>query len=489
MEPSSLQPETWAELNFGGAQLGDTRRTKRLIHSAAIIAAAPGGSLPQTLQDPGALDGLYYLADTDTATHASVIAPHLLRTRQLMGQHASVVLVIKDWTELDYTTHKTLKRLGTIGNGSHRGYVCLNSLAVDAATREVIGLADQRLITRPQAPKEETRAAKRVRENRFSLCWLDSSDAVGSAPADAPPGQRWVEVCDREADTFEYLCRLFETGRSFVVRSKSDRNAAFEEDGEHRVGKLHAYARGLAGAYCKEVEVQAKPAQAATKKSPAKPAQPARKATVWVSSGVAWLTPPLGARRGQAKLQVGVVRVWEPSPPEGAEALEWILLTDLPEGRALTEAEATEVARWYECRWIVEDFHKGQKTGCATEKMQFETEARLEPMIALLSVVAVLLLQLRGLSRLEATKDKPAKEHVPELLVEVLAQWRHPTNRTRQKEMTVAEFYQALGRLGGHQNRRSDGPPGWIVLWRGWTQLLARVSAVRLARAERCAES
>ncbi len=213
---------------------------------------------------------------------------------------------------------------------------------------------------------------------------------------------------------------------------------------------------------------------------------------MWIASGVAWLTPPRGLRRGQEQLQVGVVRVWEPSPPEGAEALEWILLTDLPEGRALTQPEAEEVGRWYECRWIVEDYHKGQKTGCKIESMQFETEARLEPMIALLSVVAVQLqqlLQLRGLSRLEATKDEPAKAHVPELFVEVLAQWRHPKDRSRREGMTVAEFYQALGRLGGHQNRRSDGPPGWIVLWRGWTQLLARVNAVRLARAESCAES
>ena len=86
MEPSSLQPEVWAELNFGAAQLGDARSTRRLVGSAAIIAAAPGGSLPQMIQDPAALDGLYRLADSGAATHASVIGPHLLRTRELMRQ-------------------------------------------------------------------------------------------------------------------------------------------------------------------------------------------------------------------------------------------------------------------------------------------------------------------------------------------------------------------------------------------------------------------
>jgi len=39
--------------------------------------------------------------------------------------------------------------------------------------------------------------------------------------------------------------------------------------------------------------------------------------------------------------------------------------------------------------------------------------------------------------------------------------------------LTVHEFFLALARLGGHQNRKSDHRPGWLVLWRGWTKLNA----------------
>ena len=47
---------------------------------------------------------------------------------------------------------------------------------------------------------------------------------------------------------------------------------------------------------------------------------------------------------------------------------------------------------------------------------------------------------------------------------------------------TVSAVALAIGRLGGHLNRKSDGPPGWITLWRGWEVLQTLVEGVLLAR-------
>ena len=47
--------------------------------------------------------------------------------------------------------------------------------------------------------------------------------------------------------------------------------------------------------------------------------------------------------------------------------------------------------------------------------------------------------------------------------------------------LTVREFFLLLARLGGHQNRKKDHPPGWLVLWRGW-QALQLMVAGALAR-------
>jgi hypothetical protein len=54
---------------------------------------------------------------------------------------------------------------------------------------------------------------------------------------------------------------------------------------------------------------------------------------------------------------------------------------------------------------------------------------------------------------------------VAALWVELLSVWRHYQVRL---DLTVAENFQALARLGGYQNRRDDGPRDWLVLWRSW---------------------
>ena len=164
--------------------------------------------------------------------------------------------------------------------------------------------------------------------------------------------------------------------------------------------------------------------------------------------------------------------VREIDPPADVDPLEWILLTDLS-AEDLEEADRT--VRWYARRPIIEELHKGMKTGCGVETLQFTTEAALQPAIALLSVVAVFLLSLRDAGRDPERANRPAIQFVPGWYVEVLSAWRHGESRM---DWTVREFYLALGRLGGHQNRKGDGPPGWLVLWRGWDTLHAMLAGV-----------
>ena len=59
----------------------------------------------------------------------------------------------------------------------------------------------------------------------------------------------------------------------------------------------------------------------------------------------------------------------------------------------------------------------------------------------------------------------------------MLSGWRFKERRDR----TVNEFLLALGRLGGPLNRKSDGAPGWLVLWRGWQKLHLMVEGARAA--------
>jgi hypothetical protein len=178
------------------------------------------------------------------------------------------------------------------------------------------------------------------------------------------------------------------------------------------------------------------------------------------------------------------VQVSEVSPPLGEKAIDWTLLTNEP---VRTFQDAWRVTGWYEGRWIVEEYHKAKKTGCQIEDLQFTTTARLEPAIALLSVVATTLLTLREASRRDDAKTRRASTLLASDYVEVLSIWRHGNIR---RDWTVHEFFFALARLGGHQNRKSDRHPGWLVLWRGWTKLQAMLDGYDAAnRTKKCGKT
>lgn len=179
----------------------------------------------------------------------------------------------------------------------------------------------------------------------------------------------------------------------------------------------------------------------------------------------------------------------EPAAPvvflnAGQERLEWFLITNEP---VVCFADAYRVVDWYECRWIVEEYHKGKKTGCQIESPQFTSEARLQPAIALLSIVALTLLSMRDASRRQDAKLRPATELIDADYVAVLSAWRHGEVR---EDWSIHDFYYAMARLGGHQNRRGDHPPGWQTIWKGWTDVQAMVTGVDAMKSiERCGKT
>jgi hypothetical protein len=479
-----LSPDSCYDLSpfgvdhFGAAQLGDRRRTRSLIDQGNRLAKHPRGSLPDKHKDPKALRRLYDLMNTQDVTHAAVLAPHVRHTAELILQQRGVVLVPHDTTELDFSGLLSLRDdLGQIGNGHGFGYLCHNSLAI-LPGKQVLGLLGQHLHVRADVPKDETPAQRREREDRESLLWLEGASAAQRALQQAcrrqglaglPEGLLVIDVCDRGGDTFEFLDFEDLHRRQYVVRSSQNRIIFLGHDDEPGgKGKtkalLHDHLRTLPGVDRREITVHGRNGQ------------PDRKATVTVAWAAVRLPAPHQQRGHFRKsiLAVWALRVWEENPPAGVEAVEWFLLTNVAVGGV---ADAWERVDWYTARWQVEEYHKAQKTGCDIEAPQFTTVAALRPMIALLSVVAVSLLDLRARSRDPELQEAPAATVVPAEEVEVLSGWRYGQRRP----LTVREYFLALARLGGHQNRKQDRPPGWLVLWRGWQSLQLMVSGARAA--------
>ncbi len=210
-----------------------------------------------------------------------------------------------------------------------------------------------------------------------------------------------------------------------------------------------------------------------------------KQAEFLVRGGPVLVCPPHAkhGHHGDQPLPLYVVEVTEVDPPAGEKAIEWTLLSNEP---VRTFEDARRVSGWYERRWIVEELQKAKKTGCQIEDMQFTTVARLEPAIALLSVVAVTLLNLRDASRRPDARARRATTLLPMEYVEVLSIWRY---RKKRNDLTVHEFFFALARLGGHQNRKRDHRPGWLVLWRGWTKLQAMLDGYDAANQTKCGKT
>jgi hypothetical protein len=462
--PATLEREpalSFAREHFGGADLGHVKRNACLLRVAEKICRHPGGTLPHKLANPADYKAMDGLMNRPEVTHASVLAPHLRRTRERIEASKGVVLIVHDTTELDYSG-LSIPELGPIGNGRGRGYLCHNSLAVDPERKEVLGLAHQILHHRVPAPVKEGIKAKRERQSRESRLWSQAALALGETPA----GVTVVDVADRGADIFEFLATENKLRRTCLVRARHNRLIRVGHDGTGKKIQLFKYLRSL-------------PAQGhKTKSLVERSTGQDRQMKLAISWAAVALEPPK-VRQGnyeEKPLAVWGLRLWELAPPKEQTPLEWFLLSTEP---VTTLQAAWQRSSWYECRYMVEEYHKGQKTGCAIERMQFETEQALQPMIALLSVVTVLLLNLRLACRQPDAETRKASTVVDPQYEEILRAWRYKTPRA---EMTVKEFFMALARLGGHMNRKSDGNPGWLVLWRGWMDLQSMLAGAEAER-------
>jgi hypothetical protein len=385
-------------------------------------------------------------------------------------------LLLEDTSEMTWPGNEPIRGLGPIGTGSAglQGFHLHSVLAIRwrwqaEATKqwpgrpavEVLGLPTQHYHVRQGRPKGEpanhSKLAKyRARESQW---WQEAGEAIGLAPEDEPV--EWTRICDRGADIYELLVSCRELNHRFVIRAAQDR-ALTDEQGRAVKGRLFATARAQAARGQFELELRARPGQ------------PARTAGLQISAVEVWLRAPQRPGKGPGYLppvRCTVVHVWEADPPAGTDPLEWILLTDW---EVTSVAQALEVALAYSTRWLIEEFHKALKTGNKAEELQLETAEGLFAAIAIKSVVALRLLDLREKVRL--APDAPAEQAgLDELELAVL---RERLNRPLK---TIREVALAIGRLGGHMNRKGDGLPGWQTLFRGMTELNALVEGARIA--------
>ena len=162
----TLDSGTWAQQHFADCQLGDKRRTKRLIKMAEQVADNPSASFPEQMERWGDLKAAYRLFDQDDVTFEAIARPHWEQTKQVPpGRY----LVLDDTTELDFGIHRDVDGLAQTGNGGGRGFLLHNGLLVRAENQEIIGLAGQVTHYRRAKPKKENRSQRLKRERESKV--------------------------------------------------------------------------------------------------------------------------------------------------------------------------------------------------------------------------------------------------------------------------------------------------------------------------------
>jgi hypothetical protein len=397
---SALSPESgldaggWTEQEFGGCQLGDKRLTCRLVNITRLKAAHPGASFAQACDgDRYALKGYYRLLNPEEKplTIEQILQAHRTQTlRRMKGQ--KTVLIPQDSSDMNLSTRVDCQGLGRVGANQtctqSQGLRLHSALALDEQ-----GLPLGVLRLQGDAPQSaKGKDPNRPIEEKDTYRWLVAyKDAC--AIAQLLPDTRIVSMGDREADIFELFdLRRQHSGKKadVLVRAKSDR--CLEDTSRHLFAEMAAapLAQRMKLAVPRQREHLAKPSE------PGRPGLEAREAHVELRFQEVTLSAPQTPHlRHRPPLKLWALYVVEKNPPQGAAAIEWLLLTSVP---VTSAKQARKCLRWYCRRWRIEEWHRVLKSGCQILKHQNHSAQALMRVIAMDAVIAwrIMLLSLLG---------------------------------------------------------------------------------------------
>ena len=227
----------WAESVFGQAELGDERRTSRLVRLASLMAENPALSVDAACGgDSAEAEGAHRFVRNGHVGVDAVFNAGAKSVAQTAVEVSGDLLALEDSTTLSYP-HSVAQKLGDTGGkkGAKKdkgGWWVHSVVLVSAQSHVPIGPIYQKRWCRPHGQRGKKRQRRsRAYEHKESFKWEEASREVrrrlGSASMD-----RVIAVCDREADVFEYLTYKISNKQRFVVRASWDRNVCVAKNGK-----------------------------------------------------------------------------------------------------------------------------------------------------------------------------------------------------------------------------------------------------------------
>lgn len=444
---------SWAKTIFGLADLGDLRRTRRLVTFATSLAQHIGLSIVKSAQSTAEVEGAYRLLRNPNVS-SEAIADAGFTATATAAQEYPLLLALEDTTSINFSHHTALGCLGNTTTSKHiRGLLAHSVLLYSPDTARMVGLIDQQRWSREAAQYGKRHQRKELPyEEKESFKWQKSSELMAQRLGDVQ--SRVISVCDREADIWRYLDYKISHGQRFVVRAAQNRRL------ESVVNTLFDLPETLTQAGSHTLNVVQKGGRAA------------RQAQMFVSYCRVQIKSP---DRSDKRLSLTYICCRE----EAESGACWHLLTS---EKVESTAQARAIVSYYERRWLIEEYHKAWKSGgTEVEKLRMQTRDNLERMMVILAFIAVRVLALRQGGLSEETQNESCERVLSPIEWKLL--WVKQEGKVLPKKAPNLKWaYLALAKLGHWYDSKRTGRAGWVVMWEGWFKLQDIVEGYRLAK-------
>lgn len=445
------------------ALVAEPRLVRRSRKMMSAWQASPALGFPDIFSNPSELEAAYRFFGNSSLDFETLIEPHAKKSIERCLRHEGEVLCVHDTSTFVFSGDR--KGLGFV-NKNNQGFLGHFALAVSHAPQGAaipFGVVSGTTWVRSVSRKDKGVSQHKLRESKDceSLRWLDTIKDVESR---FDGKKSLIHVMDREGDIYDNLSTMVAEGKRFVVRAMTNRKVDAEDK---TYSLLFDALDGLPVRYREDVQVSARKGSRLPEQKKTYPSRKGRVAEVCVTAtDVTLLRTRHTTKDFPTTAPIHVVHVFEPNPPKDQVPVEWILLSNEPID---SDEDIRKIVSIYRHRWIIEEFFKAIKTGCAFEKRQLETYHRLTNALAMTIPLAWEMLLLRTQSR--ENSSLKASEVLDPLRLQVLEVASQRAKRyILPPDPTLRDVAYAIAGLGGHLKR--NGPPGWQTLRKGYERLL-----------------
>lgn len=445
----TMRYEKWAAQEFGDANLGDPRRTRRLVAVGAACAAHPAGKVTEVFNEGADREGAYRLLENEAVPAAEIAAAaRRAGARRTWGQPH--VFVPIDGSSLNIVDTEHQKGLGTVGAFSKGASgLCVMTAMIVLTCGTPAGLGGQYFWSR-EAPVPRKQRNRRKTEDKETHHWLKVMEQVRQTfSKEAPKTRPWFQI-DAGGDAWPVLWEAETQGDLLTVRAAHDRRLVGTFQGQQDYLWPHLERQAPDGFY-----------QLAVPPGAHRRARMAQMQIQWAPVVLDLMDRRTKKHRSASVWAVRAVEI--ETTPADEEPIEWMLLTRYPV-RKLEDAQT--VLEGYAARWRIEEFHKAWKSGvCRVEETQLRERSHIERWATIQASVAMRVVRLTYLARTRPQAPATLELTRPEILATLLL--RNPSGFSLDQIPTIGQVVRWLADLGGYTGKSSGGPAGMIVITRG----------------------